>query len=461
MSAMDPTDPSGDMSPKHVSPRDTALLEAVAPISQDRPVSILVLSSEGVVAVHRIHAPVTVGRDPACEIVLPDEATSRLHARLAPASNGVEVTDLDSRNGTFIDGSRALRSIARAGSVIRTGSFLLLVVHLDELWQPPDTTGPLIGGVSIAPVRRAVGLVAPTELPVLILGETGTGKEVIARSVHAASGRTGPFVAVNCASLPEHLVESELFGHVRGAFTGADRGRRGLLALADAGTLFLDELGELPLPAQAKLLRVLEDRLVRSVGAERSTRVDVRFISATNVDLTSAIDGGRFRADLFARLSAVSIALPSLRDRREDIPVLIRFLLARAGLPSLTFTPDVMEALLLHAWPHNIRELDNLVRSLALHGSAIDLGDLPPHLQAQLREARREQHAATRASTGDETRDRMIEALHAHHGNVRRVAVALGIARSQAYRLLKRFDLDPATFRTRGTNRADGAGGLS
>jgi DNA-binding NtrC family response regulator len=419
----------------------------------------VLVTPEGAIASHRVMGPIVVGRDDECDVVLPDQATSRRHVRLVPHPSGIEVIDLDSSNGTFVDGHPSQRAVARPGSVIRVGSFVLLVVQLDEVWQPPELTGPLVGGAAVAPLRRTVGLVAPTDLPALILGETGTGKEVVARLVHTTSRRSGPFVAVNCAAMPEHLIESELFGHVRGAFTGADRNRQGLLMLANAGTLFLDELGELPLPAQAKLLRVLEDGLVRSVGAERSTRVDVRFLSATNVNLHAAVEQGRFRVDLFARLAAVEIKLPSLRERREDIPSLIKFLLARAGLGALRITPDALEALLLHGWPHNIRELDNLVRTLALHTGAIDLDALPRHLQVQLREARRETVIAPRArSSDDELRARLIAALRAHRGNVRRVAATLAMARGHVYRVLKRFDLELLPFRTAGgANDAEGS----
>lgn len=451
------------MSPGHVSPGDTALISAVLPVaSLERPLSVLVISATGPVVAHRMSSPIVVGRDESSDLVLPDQATSRRHARLTPCATGIEVTDLDSRNGTFVDGHPTHEAIVQPGSQIRIGSFVLLVVQLDELWQTPDVLGPLVGGPAVATVRRTVSLIGPTELPLMILGETGTGKEVVARLVHAASGRTGAFVAVNCAALPEHLVESELFGHVRGAFTGAERNRQGLLTLAHEGTLFLDELGELPLPAQAKLLRVLEDRMVRAVGAERSNRVDVRFVSATNVNLKTAVDERRFRADLFARLSAVEVHLPSLRHRREDIPSLIAFLVARAGLPSLQLSPDALEALLLHAWPHNIRELDNLVRAVSVRGSSVDLADLPQHLQAPLREARRaprgEADARVRPSSSDAMRLRVVAALREHRGNVRRVAITLGLARGHVYRLLKRHDLDPASFRGAGPDGAPGRG---
>jgi DNA-binding NtrC family response regulator len=473
------------MSPGHVSSGDTALLKAVTPVvDAARPLFVVVVSPDGKTFAQRVQGPVVIGREATCELVLADPATSRRHARLVARGGSIEVTDLGSSNGTFVDGRPVARVIVQPGSVIRVGSFLMLVVHLEEIWRMPDLAGPLVGGAALAPVRRTLSLVAPTELPVMILGETGTGKEVVARLVHEASGRTGPFVAVNCASLPDQLVESELFGHVRGAFTGADRNRSGLLAQAHGGTLFLDELGELPPTAQAKLLRVLEDRMVRPVGAEKETRVDVRFVSATNVDLAGAIADGRFRADLFARLSGVEVRLPSLARRREDLPALMSFLLTRAGFSSLSITPDAMEALLLHSWPRNIRELDNLVRTLGVRGGTADLGDLPEYLQAPLRDARATDavtassedtvqnatpvgrgtspvRAFSRASSeGEEMRERVVGALQAHQGNVRRVASALGIGRGHLYRLLKRFDLEPGSFRPPGPNGAERPGEL-
>jgi pSer/pThr/pTyr-binding forkhead associated (FHA) protein len=173
------------MPPEHVSPGDTALLSAVSPTATvDRLVSVVVMSSEGVVSVHRAGAPIVVGRDTACDLVLADDATSRRHARLTPHATGIEVTDLDSRNGTFVNGHPVRRAAAQPGGLIRIGSFLLLVVQLDEVWQPAELVGPLVGGAAIAPVRRTVSLVGPTELPVIISGETGTGKEVVARLLH-------------------------------------------------------------------------------------------------------------------------------------------------------------------------------------------------------------------------------------------------------------------------------------
>jgi len=444
------------MSPDVASAGDTALLEAVSTApGVELPLSIVVVGVGGTLA-HRIVHPVVVGRDPPCDVVLLDPAVSRRHLQITSRASALEVVDLSSRNGTFVDGRRISSARVSAGSVIRVGSSFLVVTRTEEAWQDPDVEGPLVGGLAVAPARRTLGLVGPTELSVMILGETGTGKEVVARLTHALSGRSGPFVAINCAALPEHLVESELFGHVRGAFTGADRARQGLLAQADGGTVFLDELGELPLIAQAKLLRVLEDNLVRPVGAERATRVDLRFVSATNVKLPVAIDEGRFRADLFARLAAVEVRLPALRERREDIPALVAFLAARARVGPLRLSPDALEAMLIHGWPHNIRELDNVVRAVALRGTSVELHALPSDLQARLRVARAGSVMAPSPLVKEmvDVRERVIDALRAEGGNVRRAADSLGMGRGHLYRILKRLALEPSAFRDAGADAA-------
>lgn len=235
-----------------------------------------------------VDEPIVIGRGSGCDIALPDDsAVSRRHARVSPVPRGVVVEDLGSRNGTFLRLLRIDRAIASIGDILRIGDTIYRVAILDAPWQPNSgTDGPFVGS-SLVDVRRTISQVGPLELPVLILGETGTGKEVVAHLLHKASGRVGPLVPVNCAALPDNLVESELFGHARGAFTSAARTRQGLFLAADRGTLFLDEVGELPPLAQAKLLRVLEDGVVRAIGADTGRHVDVRVISATNRDLTT------------------------------------------------------------------------------------------------------------------------------------------------------------------------------
>jgi DNA-binding NtrC family response regulator len=359
----------------------------------------------------------------------------------------IEVRDCGSRNGTFLDGQLVTRSLASRGSLLRVGDTLLRIARLTQAWHPAAVEGPLCGGNAMAPVRRLISLVARTELPVLILGETGTGKEVAARLMHSSSARTGPLIAVNCAALADALVDTELFGHVGGAFTGAARGRKGLFAAAAGGTLFLDEVGELPLATQAKLLRVLEDGLVRPVGSESSYHVDVRILSATNRDLGRAVADGHFRADLLARLAAVEIRMPPLHDHVEDLPQICEYLLGRRGHLGTTVHPDALEALALYPWPQNVRELDGVLRAAVLTDpSRIQLEHLPDRIRACVRRAPAEPFSLH----GNQTpRDRFEAALRAHGGNVRRASQALGIARGHAYRLLRRWNIELASFRER------------
>jgi transcriptional regulator with PAS, ATPase and Fis domain len=240
---------------------------------------------------------------------------------------------------------------------------------------------------SIVKLRSLITKIAATDVTVLITGESGSGKEIVARSIHDLSTRKhAPFVPVNCAAIPHELLESEMFGHERGAFTGAANARGGLFWTANGGTLFLDEIGEMPLQLQAKLLRVLEDSTIRPVGSDRWSRVDVRVVAASNVDLPAAVKKGTFREDLFYRLQIVPIMIPPLRERRSDIPVLVDYFLARmrARMPGHTWTvsPEAMVRLWSYDWPGNVRELDHTVERLVIlsEDGAIDASLLPSNL---------------------------------------------------------------------------------
>lgn len=240
---------------------------------------------------------------------------------------------------------------------------------------------------SIVKLRSLITKIAATDVTVLITGESGSGKEIVARSIHDLSTRKhAPFVPVNCAAIPHELLESEMFGHERGAFTGAANARGGLFWTANGGTLFLDEIGEMPLQLQAKLLRVLEDSTIRPVGSDRWSRVDVRVVAASNVDLPAAVKKGTFREDLFYRLQIVPIMIPPLRERRSDIPVLVDYFLARmrARMPGHTWTvsPEAMVRLWSYDWPGNVRELDHTVERLVIlsENGAIDASLLPSNL---------------------------------------------------------------------------------
>ncbi len=287
--------------------------------------------------------------------------------------------------------------------------------------------------------------VAPTETTVLILGESGTGKELVARAIHNLSLRAkGAFVAVNCAAIPEHLLESELFGHVKGAFTGAIRDRIGKFEAADGGTIFLDEIGEMRQDLQVKILRVLEERIVERVGDNRQIPVDVRVLAATNKDLTKAIQAGEFREDLYYRLNVVPLSIPPLRERREDIrPLIQHFLRSLGAPPRLTISPDAFRALETYPWPGNVRELENaLERALIFQrGDAIGLTDLPETIRSpRVREATTlpvELPAAGLSLEGVE-KELILRALEKHEWNQSRAARYLGITRhTLLYRMEK------------------------
>jgi DNA-binding NtrC family response regulator len=393
-----------------------------------------------------IDRPLLVGRAADCDVELVgDTAASRAHARLVPGPQGVELIDMDSRNGVYLDGVRiATRTVVTSG-VLRLGDSIAVLVP-ESTEADAEVTGPLVGGAALARHRRIAGLVGPTDLAVLITGETGTGKEVLACWLHELSRRAGAFVAVNCAALPESLVEAELFGHARGAFTGAVQARRGLIAEAAGGTLFLDEVGDLPLAAQAKMLRVLEDRTVRAVGGTAAESVDFRLIAATNVDLTAAVERGAFRSDLLARLAAVELHLPPLRDHIEDLAGLCACMLQRAGLQA-TLMPDAWEMLARYSWPQNVRELAQVLRAAATIATGpIELVHLPERIQAGFR--RTANTPAVSSETRELSRNLLDELLRRHAGNLRRVSQEIGIARTRLYRLLKQWSLDPAEYRS-------------
>ena len=254
-----------------------------------------------------------------------------------------------------------------------------------------DFSGVLGSSPRIQEIFQLLEMVAPSEATVLLLGETGTGKELVAQAVHRNSSRAeGPFVVVNCATLPETLLESELFGHERGSFTGATVRKEGRFLVAHRGTVFLDEIGELTLPIQAKILRVLQAREFEPVGSNRTQKVDVRIITATNRDLEKMVREGRFRDDLYYRLNVFQLVMPPLRERREDLPVLADFFLKRYGKRNrrgvLSLAPETLQAFRDYAWPGNIRELENVIERgvIVCQGEVLTPGDLPPALQPQL-----------------------------------------------------------------------------
>ena len=295
-------------------------------------------------------------------------------------------------------------------------------------------------------LRNLVATMANSNATVMITGESGTGKEVFARALHRLSGRSGPFVAVNCAAIPESLVESELFGHERGAFTGAVARTDGKFQQADTGTLLLDEVGELPLGMQAKLLRALQESEVQRVGSAQSQRVDVRVVAATNRDLEAEVQAGRFRADLFYRLHVIAIELPPLRARGEDIPGLAMHFLRRFasqnGKPVTAITPDAMAALQAWTWPGNVRELENAMeRAVVLARSElITLSELPERIaRVDVEGPSRVLHIAVGTPLEEVERLLITETLRLTGGDKRRAAGLLGMAVRTLYRRLDEF----------------------
>jgi transcriptional regulator with GAF, ATPase, and Fis domain len=317
--------------------------------------------------------PVRVGTGAGAELRLTDPTVSRLHCVLEVRDRGIRVIDLESTNGVLVHGVRVFDAEVGAGAIVQLGSSVL---RLDvggesvgvEL-SPIDRFGSVIG--SSAEMRRLYAVldrIAPTDTTVLIQGETGSGKEAIAGAIHEASRRAeGPFVPVDCGAIAETLIESELFGHVRGAFSGAVSDRRGLIEDADEGTLFLDEVGELPLSLQPKLLRVLETREVRRLGSNTTRRVDIRVLAATHRPLAHAVNVGTFREDLYYRLAVVEVQLPPLRARREDIGLLAEHFYKKMSGSDQPLPPEVVATLRTRDWPGNVRELRNFVeRSISL-----------------------------------------------------------------------------------------------
>lgn len=409
----------------------------------------------------------TLGSAEGCDLRLSDDAVSRRHCRISPDPvGGYAIEDLGSTNGTFVNGVRVARAFLPPDAELQLGSTRLVFAPADgsrEICQSAsESFGRAIGrSAAMRRVFWAAETYAPTDATVMLSGETGTGKEVMAEEIHLHGPRRGgPFLVLDCAALARELVESELFGHVKGAFTGATRDREGIFEAARGGTVFLDEIGDLPPDLQPKLLRVLEKREVRRVGSNEARPVDVRVICATNKRLDEEVNAGRFREDLFYRLSVVLIEMPPLRERPEDIEPLVRAFASRlhggdpdAGLSRLE---ESLPALRRHQWPGNVRELRNLVdRAFFAPGRPVDLA-------AGLALGRRARGAADSAAAagaapdggpprpfkeekarllGDFERRYFAALLERNGGNVSRSAREAGIERAYLQRLVRKFGL--------------------
>jgi DNA-binding NtrC family response regulator len=395
-------------------------------------------------------------------IGIPDSRMSSTHARLQRVLGEWVLEDTGSKNGTLLDGRRIERSPLHDGAVLELGHTLLLFRS-----SLPEDSEALLDGDALREVPLAlrtlspalkleferVALVARSPVAVLLRGETGTGKEVVARCIHELSGRKGAFVAVNCGALPGALVESELFGFRKGTFTNAMEDRVGLIRSADGGTLFLDEIGDLPLSAQAALLRVLQEEEVHPLGAAKPVRVDLRVLAATHRDLDALASEEKFRRDLLARLSGYTLLLPPLRERREDFGLLVGTLLRKVArdTSTLTFTTDAARALLAHEWPLNVRELEKCLAAavaLATEGR-IDLQHLPEAIRAPHRkpEQRSLEPPANLSEEDRQHRDQLVQHLRDTGGNITAAAKAMGKQRTQLQRWLRRWNIDPLSFR--------------
>jgi transcriptional regulator with GAF, ATPase, and Fis domain len=396
------------------------------------------------------------------ELRLTDRTASRVHCELRVRPKGIHVKDAGSTNGTFAEGIRIVEAEVPAGTTLRIGGSAIRVEVSDEPAflevSTRDSFGELVGGsVEMRRLYAMLERITSTDTTALVQGETGTGKDVVARAVHAASRRAkGPFVPIDCGAVPENLFESELFGHVRGSFSGAISDRKGVFEEADGGTLFLDEIGELPLAMQAKLLRAIETRSIRRIGSNTAKPVDVRIVAATNRPLARAVNEGTFREDLYYRLAVVEIGLPPLRSRKEDIPLLARhFHLALGGSGDLA--SSFLASLAQRSFPGNVRELKNAVERAMLLGTlgapgaasrspasppVASLSTLPnlealAPLHLPLKEAREKwtesfEHVYVRA------------ALKRSRGNVTHAAEIAGVSRRFLQRLAARLEIKAA-----------------
>ncbi len=390
-----------------------------------------------------------IGRDPAADLIIDERRVSRFHVSIRVEGDVVVVEDLGSSNGTFLGVHRVTEpTVLDPGIALRIGDARLFLAPSDGVPPPRrvmSASSHLPDLIAEDPVSlhtvSVMQRLAASELPVLITGETGTGKELVARALHRASPRAaGPFVAINCAALAESLAESELFGHERGSFTGANVRRIAVFESADGGALLLDEIGELTPAVQAKLLRALQERAVQRVGANRPVSVDVRILAATNRDLAAEAKLGRFREDLYYRLAGATLTVAPLRDRARDIDALARHFVAR-GRTLHSLSPALMERLHQYDWPGNVRELEHAISHCLALAEGKEL--LPEHLPAAIAGADAKGAGALRDRVDQTERQTIVAALERNHGNQSKTARMLGISRRALIYKMERHGLKP------------------
>ena len=427
----------------------TPLLPRMAPKAAAG--ALLLRTSDG--ETRTITKPTRIGSSSDNDWVLPDSFVSQHHVLLSPDGDALLVADVGSRNGTFINGARVQRGELRLGSCLVIGRTQLRVCSTGQ-----DSL--LIGNsAAMQQVRAQIQRFAPTGMAVLVLGESGTGKELVARSLHEQSGLRGDLIAVNCGALPKELIESELFGHERGAFTGAQRRHLGCFGEADGGTLFLDEIGELPLELQPRLLRALESKAIRPVGSTREVPVEVRIVAATHQNLALAVQQGRFRADLYYRLCGLEVMIPPLRARSQDVGPLVRHFLSESGgrLQACSIADSELALVAKQPWPGNVRQLRHAVlRAMHLAGPLLTASDIvgpgasPGSARAsELGFLSAPGHAAEPTATvpvlgrrfADIERDIYAHALEQTGGNRRAAAELLDVPKSTLHDKLRRLGL--------------------
>lgn len=432
----------------------------VCPIPQEPSYGFLIPFARNGVPGVQIGDFLVIGRDPSCGLTIQDNFTSSRHARIEKKTGGYVVRDLHSKNGTFLNGSKVTEAILTSHDRLRFGETVFV-------FTDAPNSAPSLSSKNKAWKEQLERLpaLAATEFPVLVTGPSGSGKEILARAIHDRSQRiNGPFVSINCSALSESLIESELFGHVRGSFTGATHDRKGAFESARGGTLFLDEIGDLPLSLQPKLLRALENSEIRPVGSDRSIETDVRILAATHKNLALHVRHQKFREDLFYRLNVCQLRPPALRDRMEDFDDLV-YQFAKQFRVRFSFT--AIERLKEHSWPGNIRELKNLVaRSSAYFpGKHIQPEDLSAVLevntQVSTSQARPDIFEDTAGPAGfggsvikELEREMIIRRLVANQGNQRRTAHDLGIPKSTLHDRIKTYSID---IKTIGDNKIENA----
>ena len=396
---------------------------------------------------------ITVGSADGNDLLLTDTTVSRHHFAVAATARGAMVRDLGSTNGTFVDGVRVERAYLRPGSVISLGKTELRVEPAGETTETLSTADGWGNALGSSPVMRRIFALLPriaaSDATVLLEGETGTGKSLLAIAIHEASARAArPFVTVDCGSIPPTLIQSELFGHEKGAFTGAAGARIGAFESAAGGTLFLDEIGELPLDMQPKLLRALEDRVIKRVGGNETIRLDLRLIAATNRDLREEVNRGRFRSDLFYRLATLRLRVPPLRERREDIPLLIAHFYSQF-VPGEEPPASLIADLIRQSWPGNVRELRAAVERVVLLDDPAVWEDIavghapvdgaPPSIVAEDGVSFR---AAKEGAVAEWERAYVRSLVQRHGGNLSRAARAVRMDRNHLRELMRRHGVE-------------------